>query len=104
MTFIKIILFFISLVFSSKKIKFNEDIRIHEQIVSLIYYNFRLIPKNQNPSPRKSLFPKSIFAGSDWLKLVDGNKKVFSLSIPGTHETCARFVPERYQCQDWTIE
>ena len=95
---------FIFLALSNEKIKYNEDIRIIEEITSLRYYNFRLTEINQNPKPRKSLFSKSNFDGTSWLANVDGNKKVFSLSIPGTHETCARFGPQRLQCQDWTIE
>lgn len=45
----------------------------------------------QRPPPRKSALPNSDFPSTDWLKSVDGSKKIFSLSIPGTHETCARY-------------
>lgn len=85
-------------------LKYNEDIRTREEIVSMQFYNFRLTPQIQRPPPRKSALPNSDFPSTDWLKLVDGSKKIFSLSIPGTHETCARYGGGHYICQDWTVE
>lgn len=90
---------FICFVFSFKK----EDIRTLEEDTSLQYYHYRLMTHNHIPHRKKSLISRSTFSGSDWLKNVDGSRTIFSLSIPGTHETCARFGPERLQCQEWTI-
>ena len=81
-----------------------EDIRIREEIVSMQFYDFRLTPQIQRSPPRKSIISNSDFPSADWLKSVDGSKKIFSLSIPGTHETCARYGGGHYICQDWTVE
>lgn len=82
----------------------TEDILVQEEIVSLKYYEFRVTKRNQNPRPRKIFTSPSNFESSDWLKLVKDDKKIFSLSIPGTHETCARVGGPLVQCQDWSVE
>ncbi|KAK8847097.1 hypothetical protein M9Y10_019677 [Tritrichomonas musculus] len=99
--FILLSLFFYS---SFSKSSAFDDIRTREEITSLKYYEYRLTQKNQAPRPRKEHKPKSNFDSSNWLKSVDGNKKIFSLSIPGTHESCARVGGPLVQCQDWSIE
>ncbi|KAK8835826.1 hypothetical protein M9Y10_040374 [Tritrichomonas musculus] len=92
------------LAFSISQIRYGEDIRVQEEIASIKFYEFRLTPEIQKPRPRLSQLPNSDFPASDWLKLVDDNKKIFSLSIPGTHETCARYGGVLTECQEWTIE
>lgn len=89
---------------SKSKILSINDIKSREEITSLKFYDFRLTDKNQHPPPRKSAIRKTEFPSSDWLKSVDGTKKIFSLSIPGTHETCARYGGGHNICQDWTVE
>lgn len=92
------------LAFCRSQYEYDEDIRTLEEIASIKFYDFRLTKEIQTPKPRKSVLTNSDFPASDWLKLIDDNKKVFSLSIPGTHETCALYGGPLAQCQDWTIE
>lgn len=94
-----LITLFFSLVISN-----IDDIRTQEEIASLKYYEFRLTKNNQMPRPRKMFNSQSNFESADWLKSVNDNRKIFSLSIPGTHETCARVGGPLVQCQDWSVE
>lgn len=81
-----------------------DDIRTQEEITSLKYYEFRITNKNQMPRSRKVHNSQSNFEPADWMKYVNDNKKIFSLSIAGTHETCARVGGPLVQCQDWSVE
>lgn len=102
MNFVQLLFFVILFSFSSSK---DQDIREREEITSIKYYNIRLTPKMQNPKPRQSkLIQNSDFSAPDWMKNVRGSKKIFSLSIPGTHETCSRVGGPLVQCQDWSIQ
>lgn len=44
-------------------------------------------------------------SSSDWMKYVDGDTKLSSVSVPGTHDSCTEFVALRYifQCQNTGI-
>ena len=98
------IFFSFLLAFSFSKLFYEEDIRIQEEIASIKFYDFRLTSQIQNPPPRKIIPSKSDFNPSEWLKSVNGSKKIFSLSIPGTHETCARHGGPLTECQTWSVE
>lgn len=39
-----------------------------------------------------------------WMSLIDGNKYLYELSIPGTHDSCTWDLPVGSQCQDYTID
>lgn len=81
-----------------------DDLIKREEIASLKYYGFRLTRQNQNPRPRKLTNVNSNFESSDWLKSVNDSRKIFSISLPGTHESCTRIGGPAIQCQDWSIE
>lgn len=103
MNIAQILFFTILLAISKSKV---EDIRVREEITSMKYYDLRLTPKMQNPKPRHQQILQSVsdFDPLNWLKSVDGSRKIFSLSIPGTHESCSRIGGPLVQCQDWSIQ
>ena len=94
-----ILITFISLVSSTV-----DDIKTREEIASLKHHGFRLTSANQMPRPRKQIKHHSNFEPSDWLKSVDDNRTIFSISLPGTHESCTRHGGPSIQTQDWCIE
>ncbi|OHS99999.1 phosphatidylinositol diacylglycerol-lyase [Tritrichomonas foetus] len=69
-----------------------------EEITSIKYYGKKLTnqkdlecsPKNYNNHP-------------DWLASVSGSKFIHELSLPGTHETCARIGGPGVACQDLSV-
>lgn len=81
-----------------------QDIETQEEVTSLKYYGVRLTKEKQNPKPRKSQINNSNFDGANWMKSVSDDRKIFSISIPGTHESCTRLGGPSMQAQDWSIE
>ena len=54
--------------------------------------------------PQKTALAKDS-GSADWMGALDGETKLSSISIPGTHDTCTQFVALSYifQCQDRSI-
>ena len=68
------------------------ELRAKEKETSDKYYSFDYSDETQNPYPR----PDEVKTFNDlkpteWLKDIDGSRKINSLSIPGTHDSGARF-------------
>jgi 1-phosphatidylinositol phosphodiesterase len=63
-------------------------------ILLSIVFVFGILPLNANA-----------YTGSDWMGSIDGNKSLAQLSIPGTHDSCARYepFPGTAICQKLTI-
>ncbi|OHS93102.1 1-phosphatidylinositol phosphodiesterase [Tritrichomonas foetus] len=78
---------------------FDDNILMNEEIASIKYYDQRLITKQ--PKPRYQILGDQY---PDWLGKVDGNKKINSISLPGTHETCARHGGDAVECQTLSLE
>ncbi|OHT01411.1 1-phosphatidylinositol phosphodiesterase [Tritrichomonas foetus] len=89
--------FFLYWVSSSFKHSSHDNILTREEYTSLKYYGVSLTSKN--------FISKNQFSelNPDWLSLVDGNKKIHQISLPGTHETCARHGGYYYQCQELSL-
>ena len=73
----------------SNKIK---ELRNLERETADKYYRFDYCNANQNPVPRQNKVKTyNDIKPSEWLKDIDGSRKINSLSIPGTHDSGARF-------------
>lgn len=83
----------------------NNDILSLEKKTADEYYHFKYNESNQNPEPRQNkINTYDDLNLAEWLKEVDGYKKINSLSIPGTHDSGARFNGILYKCQNLTIQ
>lgn len=82
----------------------NEDMLIREEKTAKEFYHFKYSKENQRPEPReKKLLKYDDINITEWMKDVDGYKKINSISIPGTHDSGSRFHGDFYKCQDLTI-
>ena len=54
-------------------------------------------------STDKSPQQMAVAANRAWMKRLPDNKKLSELSIPGTHDTCARFGGDFAQCQSLAL-
>ena len=91
-------MFYLATIFILSIESLSATISEREEITSLKYYGENL----QKPS--KSL-RRALMAGErpDWLSDVPDDRKINSLSLPGTHETCAQYGGPACACQDLTL-
>lgn len=82
----------------------NDEMLILEKQTAKAYYDFDLDDSNQKPEPRQELIKiYNDLEPEKWLKNIDGSKKINSLSIPGTHNSGARFNGTFSRCQHLSI-
>lgn len=82
----------------------HEDIRIREQDTADEYYSYDYKNSNQKPAPRpEKILNYNDINVSEWLKNIDGSRKINSISIPGTHDSGARFRGPFSRCQHLSI-
>ncbi|KAK8877830.1 hypothetical protein M9Y10_004593 [Tritrichomonas musculus] len=82
----------------------SEDPKNYEAKVAKDIYDYDFIPSNQRPEPRHSKIRTfNDLKPADWLSGIDGSKKINTLSIPGTHDSGARFRGPFSQCQSLSI-
>ena len=91
-------MFYLATIFILSIESLSATISEREEITSLKYYGENL----QKPS--KSL-RRALIASErpDWLSDVPDDRKINSLSLPGTHETCAQYGGPACACQDLTL-
>lgn len=82
----------------------QEDPRNYEKSTAKELYNYDLNDSNQRPEPRhRKVKSFNDLNPADWLSLIDGSKKISSISIPGTHDSGARFRGPFSRCQHLSI-
>lgn len=82
----------------------QEDPINYEQKTAKELYNYNMNQTNQKPKPRVGKIRTfNDLQPADWLSNIDGNKKVNNISIPGTHDSGARFRGPFSQCQSLSI-
>lgn len=85
----------------NSEMRFDDDNLLQEEITSLRVYGHRL--KSEKSKNHHSHHPKNKFDPMNWQQNIDDQKSIFSLNIPGTHETCARVGVPRLHCQDLSV-
>lgn len=48
--------------------------------------------------------PPGIFSTNEWMKELPGTKRISEFTIPGTHDTCARYGGPLAECQNMTLK
>ena len=80
------------------------ELRNREKDTATKYYKFDYNDSNQKPLPRPDYIIKhNDLNTTEWLKGIDGSKKIHSISIPGTHDSGARFRGPFSRCQHLSI-
>lgn len=75
-----------------------EDILQREQDVAYEVYEKTIIENRDTLNHSlKAYYP-------DWMGNVDGKRLISTLSIPGTHESCARYGGSFAECQDMSLQ
>lgn len=74
----------------------SQEVLTRERITALKYYEHKLSSPILAPSP-------NVNDHSDWMASVNDDKRLTHLSIPGTHESCARVGGPLAQCQDYSL-
>ncbi|OHT13695.1 1-phosphatidylinositol phosphodiesterase [Tritrichomonas foetus] len=92
-----ILFFLISQAFSTDLNDIKDPMVINELVTVYRYYPYsEEIPENPSSS---SKYPIHI----DWMANLDNSKRLSELSIPGTHETCARHGGALTECQSLSL-